>query len=170
MLPLIDSDGYRLVPQEFKSGGYIYKFVEKIDDDWQIYSVYSPNCEKVIDYELVRFTKSEEFVIAGNVITKKWNYPTANSFGKHGFSCHCVAGCYKKHREVVKRESERGQETVFELPQNKEFTVKDLCKELGLPYSAVYSKVKEVEDELKVVRVLKNKTGRDTKVYLYKNV
>lgn len=167
MQSLIDSEGYRLISSEFNSNGYTYKFVEKIDNTWQIYSVYSPSCKKIIDYELVRFVRSEEYIIADNIVPKKWTYPTANMFGKHGFSCHCVAGCYRKHREVVKRELERGKEAVFELPRNKEFTVKDLCKELDLPYSAVYSKVKEVEDELKVVRIVKNKTGRDTKVYIY---
>lgn len=164
-----DSEGYRLVPLEFTSGGYVYKFVEQIDDDWRIYSAFSPTCKKIIDYELVRFVKSEEYVVAGNVVPKKWTYPTANMFGKHGFSCHCIEGCYRKHKEVLARAEEKAEpETEFQLPKNKEFTVKELSENLGLPYPKVYAKVREMEKDLIVVRTIKNKTGRDTKVFRHK--
>lgn len=168
MIHNFDSEGYRLVPLEFNSGGYTYKFVEQIDRDWRIYSTYSPTAKKIIDYELVRFVKSEEYTIAGNTVPKKWTYPTANMFGKHGFSCHCVEGCYRKHKEVLARAEEKAEpEAEIEIPRNKEFTVKELVKSLDLPYPKVYAKVREIESELTVVRLIKNKTGRDTKVYKY---
>lgn len=165
--PSTDSEGYRLCATEFKSGGYFYKFVEKLDEEWYIYSVYSPNCEKIIDYELVRLTKSEEFVIAGNVISKKWCYPTANAFGKNGFSCHCLAGCYRKYKEVLKRESERGQDGKFVIPRNKEFTAKELAAELGVSRYEIDKKIKSLGESVKIVSSIKNKMGKDTKVLMY---
>lgn len=165
----LDSQGYRLVPLEFTSGGYTYKFVEQIDQDWRIYSAFSPASNRIVDYELVRFIKSEEYTIAGNTVPKKWTYPTANSFGKHGFSCHSVEGCYRKHKEILARAEEKSEpDDEIQIPRNKEFTVKGLAENLGLPYPKVYARVREIEPQLKVVRLIKNKTGRDTKVYIDK--
>lgn len=165
-----DSNGYKLVPLQFKSGGYTYTFVKKLDDRWQIYSAYSPSANKIIDYELVKFTKSEEYIIAGNKIPKKWTYPSANAFGKNGFSCRSIEGCESKHKKLLhqlKLESNSDSNS-FEIPKDKNFSITELSEILGVPYSKIYVKLKELGDEIQLVKEIKNKKGRATKIYCRK--
>ena len=163
----VDADGYKLVPKVFKLRNYTYTFVEDLNDIWKIYSVYSPTSDSIIDYELVKFTKSEEYQISGNTIPKKWNYPSDGAFGRTGFSCASIEACKKKYEMISKRITDRDkEEDEIDIPKNKEFTIKALSEELKLPYTKVYTKVREMESQLKIVREVKNKTGKPTKIYI----
>lgn len=161
-----DSEGYKLVPKEFKSGGYTYTFVKDLDSDWKIYSAYSPTANKIIDYELVKFTKSEEYIIAGNKVPKKWTYPTANAFGKNGFSCGCIDNCELKYKKLLNKA--KIVDYAFEIPKGKNFSIVELSESLGVPYSKIYVKLKELGDEIQLVKEVKNKKGRATKIYFRK--
>jgi len=165
-MDLFDSDGYKLVPKKFNSGGYTYTFVKDLDSDWKIYSAYSPTANKIIDYELVKFTKSEEYIIAGNKVPKKWSYPTANAFGRNGFSCGTIENCESKYNKLLTKE--RPVDYMFDIPRNKNFSICELSENLGVPYSKIYTRLKELGKEIQIVHEIKNKKGRATKIYCRK--
>lgn len=162
----LDSEGYIKVRSQFNSGGYVYTFVEKLDANWQVYSVANPrNDNKVFDYELVHFTRSEEYKLGEAVIAKRWNYPTANAFGRNGFSLPTLENARRKWREVL--EYREHKEVEIKVPVNKEFTIKNLAAQLNVSYPKLYLTVKELGAKVKVVREIKNKKGKNTKVLVY---
>jgi len=162
-----DSDGYKMVSEKFKSGEYTYTFVKNLDDNWKIYSVYSPSSNRIIDYELVKFIKSEEYILHGVKVQKKLNYPKANAFGKNGFSCRSIAGCEFKLKQILKNKKEAESfDKNFQIPKGKKFSIKDLSDEYGVPYSKIYSAVKLLGDKVKKVSEIKNKKGKPTTIYL----
>lgn len=164
---MTDPDGYQLVEKEFNFKGHTYSFLEDLGDNWHIYR--QSRDKLVISFELVHLERQEQYEIAGNVIPKKWNYPSAAHWGTRGFTYKTLKECYQKFDRLPAHipQAVKEAKTAFQIPKNKEFTVKDLAVELGLPYANIYAKVKEVQDRLTVVRTIKNKTGRDTKVYKY---
>ena len=166
---MIDSEGYKLVEKKFSYHGYTYTFVEQLDKNWRIYAV-SNSSGKIFDYELVRFKKCEEREMAGNKIPKKWFYPTAPHFGIYGFSCQNLISARILHKKILKRKEEHDVEDIevkIELPINKEFMVKDLIKEKGYSRTNLDLLIKSLGNNIRVVREIKNKTGRDSKVLVY---
>lgn len=162
-----DSEGYRLVPLKFKQGGYVYEFVQQVDDQWRIYSVTNPQTEILIDYELVKFTRSEEYRLGDAVIPKKWNYPTANAFGRNGFSVRSISAALAKHRAVVQKGDDREKgESKIAIPVNEEFTITELAKKLGTSYYHVNMAVKALGDRVQRCRVITSARGRDTQVFI----
>lgn len=161
----VDAEGYRVVPKSFTSGGYLYTFVEQLDSDWCIYSAANPRMDnKIFDYELVRFTKSEEYQIKGSVITKRWNYPTAHAFGRNGFSCHSLTFARTKHKTLTAGEA---VPVTVSVPVGTEFTVRGLSEKLNMPYTAVYLAVRALKDKVKVIREQAAEKGKATRVLIY---
>jgi hypothetical protein len=172
MNKLIDSDGYELVPSTFTKRDYTYSFVENIDKDWSVYSVFSPAAKKVIDYELVKFTKNEERTVFGSTIPKKWSYPNDESFGTTGFSCHSLRGCHSKYKLLMQKAEGQATSSAanalpIEIPFDEEFSVSTLMSKLNQPYHRIYLKIKSLGDEIELVREVPSPSGKGkpTKIF-----
>ena len=123
---------------------------------------------QIFDYELVRFVKHEEYEIAGNKVSKRWFYPTAPHFGKDGFSCRSIKAAKILHQDILSRkEAPEVIEEPISLPINKEFMVKDLVKEKGYNRLKLDLLIKSLGDKVTVVRLVKNKFGKDSRVLVY---
>jgi hypothetical protein len=142
--------------------------VEQLDDDWRIYSAANPrNNNHIFDYELVRFKKHEEYKMGGSVIPKGWSYPTANAFGRDGFSCPTLAAARRKYRELQEERALTSEKTYsFSIPVNVPFSITKLAKELGVPYSRIYARVKELGKKVSIVKEIKNTRGKNTRIYI----
>lgn len=171
MISELDSEGYKTVAKSFNSGGYVYDFIEQLDENWRIYSVKNPrNNNQIFDYELVKFTKSEEYVLGESVIAKRWNYPTANAFGRNGFSLPSVKSCHRKHAELLQRAAEKSEvhePKSIQLPAGEEFTLKDLSAKIGVDIPDLSEYVKSLKEKVQKVGEKKNPRGRPSPVYVF---
>jgi hypothetical protein len=83
----VDKDGYILLPQKFKDKKANFELVKKLTNGWYIYKRSDGG------FELVKPYKQESFSIAGNIIPKKWKYPSSEDWGKYGFTGITVEQC-----------------------------------------------------------------------------
>ncbi len=112
-LPKLDKEGYLLLPREFEDKGFSFIFIKDLDADWKIYQKNKGKSFRI--FELVKPAKQKEFVIGGNIVPKKWQYPSSESWGIRGFSCFTISECESRHKKLledteknrVRREYER---------------------------------------------------------------
>lgn len=165
---LKDKEGYLLLPKEFSTRGFNFKFLKDLEDGWKIYEKSKENCKNK-KYELIKPKRQDAFVFHGNPIEAKWVYPGDSSFGKIGFDCSTLQRAEEKHKEIITNKVEHSQETDtpnLKLPKS-EFTIKDVLSLNNLKYSIIYTKIKEMilSGNLKKVGIKKNKRGKSSDVF-----
>jgi hypothetical protein len=123
-------------------------------------------------FELVRIFTSEEYTISGNVIPKKWNIPSPESWGVSAFTLLTKDRAFEKLGQLKDMTAqtlseEQTPKTDIILPETKTFTLKDiLALNSSLTYSTVYVKVKEmVGKKLVVCGEEKNKRGKPSLLF-----
>jgi len=168
-----DKDGYQLLPKNFTEKKFEFKEVFE-DGDWKIFERKGED-DSVPHFELVKLYKSEEYQIAGNVIPKKWNYPSSESWGVSGFTLLTKDRAFAKLEELKNRREESIEEkqtsknnrSNFILPATKKFTLKDILKLNTLSYPSLVNKIKEMVEnsELEICGENKNQRGRPSKIY-----
>ena len=160
---MTDKEGYQLVEKEFDFKGHNYLFLEELGDNWRIYRQLKG--KMVISFELVHLERQEQYEIAGNIIPKKWTYPSAAHWGDRGFTYKTLQECYLKFNKFSKKEAKKT--SIFNIPVNTKFTVKELAESLGVSRASLLLHIQGLGNKIKVVGEKKNIKGKDSKVLVY---
>lgn len=126
-----DKDGFLLLEKEFKSQGFLFKWVEDLPGGWSIYSKSSiPNRDRSVchvKYELVKPSKDDAYEIHGNKVAAKYSYPSTNSFGKTGFDCASLASAHDRYKQIMSDLKPVVKEKL-NIPTKKEFSISNLIE------------------------------------------
>lgn len=163
-----DSEGYILLEKQFSFRGNNYQRVKDFDDGWYIYEVSKPNLVTKI-YELIFSRRQESFKIGGNIVPKKYSYPSDSQFGHYGFCYFKLEDAVKKYNKLLREAKEKTVEKIINWPKEN-FIIKDvLTLNPTSSYIEIYVKIKELVDlnKIKIVGEQKNKIGKPSKIYCF---
>lgn len=97
---ITDAEGYLTIPNKYFDKGFNFEFIKDLGNDWRIYRMYKDYYTRS-SYELVKIHKREGYEMAGNVIPKKWSYPSSEQWGIYGFTYNNIEDCEKKYSKIL---------------------------------------------------------------------
>lgn len=162
-----DDDGYILLPNEFIDRGFAFKLCMNIDKEWKVFQRHHIEHENHVHYELVKILRQEEYELGGNVIPKRYRYPSSESWGRLGFTCSSRERAAALYDEIMLANIPE-EEIKVNFPKRKSFTIKDICTlNPTIEHEQIQSKIKTLLED-KVIKIegkKENKKGKPSTIY-----
>lgn len=167
---LIDNK-YIPLDEQFVQKGHILTKIHDFQDGWMVYERKKESGNfTMVEYELVKPKKQEEYEIHGNTVKAKIAYPSEKSdWGRYGFTCMSLRRAINKHDEIIKENTERDnkehdiKEFKINLPKGNEFTIKEIWQNnKGYTYSDI---CKWVKNNMVLCGIRKNKVGKPSNLF-----
>lgn len=162
-----DDDGYMLLPNEFTDRGFVFKLSMNIDAEWKIFQRYHSEHKDSVHYELVKILKQNEFKLGDNIISKRYKYPSSETWGYLGFTCHSRERATALYDELMKANIPE-KEVKMDFPKKKSFTIKDICSlNPSMEHDQVHNKIKTLLENgsIRIDGKKENKKGKPSTVY-----